>query len=102
MSDQRGIELHDRATRGMVLTDAEQAELDAWYQRLDHEELHAVSINDSEKDQQRLRGELDIALDKLQKVVGQIRETESQNETLRNEISRLQEQILSRQESQPA
>src|SRR5438874_10166787 len=43
ITDDRAKELHDRATRGMELSDAERAELDAWYTRQDTEESAALA-----------------------------------------------------------
>ena len=33
ITDDRGKSLHDKATRGEVLSDAEQAQLEQWYDR---------------------------------------------------------------------
>ncbi len=44
-NDMSAQQLHDKATRGGILTEAEQAVLEAWYERQDAEEMAQLAIS---------------------------------------------------------
>jgi FtsZ-binding cell division protein ZapB len=45
IDDKLGQQLHDRATRGLPLSEAERAQLDAWYREWDEKEAAMLAKN---------------------------------------------------------
>ncbi len=90
-TNERGQDLHDKATRGITLSPSERAELDTWYQRLDQEERELFSASEVAEGPGKMRAQVDAALVKLQRVVQRVRELEAENDTLKAEIHSLQQ-----------
>ena len=58
--------LHDRATRGAVLSAEEQAQLDAWYAQLDQEEAALLSGNRPAPGLASLQAQVDAAVARIE------------------------------------
>ncbi len=90
-------QLHDKATRGGTLTEAERAALEAWYDEKDHEE--AALLNSSTPGAlttlDALREQLAAALARLREETQRIQAQADENEALRREIAELSERVAS-------
>lgn len=100
MSDETGKQLHDRASRGEILTTAEQAQLTAWYAAQDAAEADLLHQPAVETDLETLQRQVDTASAQLTAVTGRIQQVTAENNTLRQEIMRLRQQLASQR--QPA
>lgn len=78
-------QLHDRASRGEMLTTAERAELEEWYATQDAAESKDLGLNAAEKTLASLQAQIDAALVQLMTVTKRIQEVASENELLRRE-----------------
>jgi septal ring factor EnvC (AmiA/AmiB activator) len=90
---ERGQELHDRATRGLPLTDEERSELDQWYAQMNAEEARMVRI----PEQSHLKGvqdQIDTALREIRETTQQILVVRDENRTLREQIAEIQKECL--------
>jgi hypothetical protein len=92
-TDERGLELHDRATRGAALTPVEREELEAWYARIDQEEMAALACARPPHDLPALREEVDSALARVLVVTERIRKLTAESEQMRREVAELQERV---------
>lgn len=93
-------QLHERSSRGESLTSAEQAQLAAWYAAQDMTEadlLHPLVI---EVDLPLLQRQVDVASTQLMAITERIQQVAAENNALRQEITRLQQQLAS--QKQPA
>ncbi|MBC7880127.1 MAG: hypothetical protein H7Y37_02235 [Anaerolineae bacterium] len=93
ISNELGLQLHDRWTKAEVLTAEEQAQLQVWYQQQDAEEAQNLSPFSTTAETSGLPVQVDIALTQLMTVIQQVRQVTSENEVLRREISALQQQL---------
>lgn len=75
-----GRELHDRATRGEALTDAEQATLRDWYDAQDAAE-NALLLAAPDSSPDTLRADVDAALVRLQDVTQGLQRLNAENAT---------------------
>jgi hypothetical protein len=92
--DELGFVLHDRATCGEVLTEAEEQQLEDWYAARDVAEamwLNPVAAN--APDLVGLQGQLDRTLAELQAVTQRIQQVSEENLELRREIAGLYQQL---------
>ena len=91
--DARGRQLHDRATRGEMLSSHEQEELASWYAALDLAE--AAILGDSRDDASvaLLRAQVRASVQRLHMVTLQIEEIVAENERLRRGIAASQRQL---------
>ncbi len=92
MTENKSVErLHDQATRGGVLTEAERAQLEAWYAQKDQEEaaLFAGSAPNSTGDIDGLRDELAYAITQLREKSQQLEAQATENDVLRREVDAL-------------
>ena len=95
--------LHDKATRGEVLTAEEETELAAWHARLDQEEdTLQTSFSRSSLAADMRQAEIEKALTHLQTTAQQVREQLNENEALRREIAALTQQLAQTKTLQPA
>lgn len=101
VSDERGKQLHDRATRGQVLSPKEQMQLKAWYEAQDRAEMAELGLPVSETTAS-LRTQVDAVLVQLATTTRRIQELVAENETLRHEIAVLRRQWTERAILQPA
>lgn len=87
--------LHDKATRGGALTEAERATLEAWYNQKDNEE--AVLLNSSTPGASTtldaLHEQVATALTRLREETGRIQAQADENEALRRKIAALSERL---------
>lgn len=88
--------LHDRATRGDVLTEAEQAHLEAWYEQQDREEetLLAQTATQPSATIQSLRSEVHTAGAWLLALTQRVQGQADENEALRGNITVLYQTVL--------
>jgi hypothetical protein len=93
ITDDRAKELHDRATRGMPLSDTEQAELDAWYSRQDAEESAVLAGPRSPQSLELLRTQVDEVMAQLLVTSQRIQAQAADNEMLRREVAELKRQL---------
>ena len=95
--------LHDKATRNEPLTAEEEADLAAWYARLDQEE--EALLNSSSRTSfaaETLQAEIEKALTHLQATAEQVREQIHENEAVRRDIAALTQQLARTKTLQPA
>lgn len=85
--------LHDKATRGMVLTDEEQAALSDWYNREDEAEAKLLETADSLDTVASLHAQVNAAIAQLAISAQRIQETAADNERIRREIIELRHQL---------
>jgi hypothetical protein len=93
ISNELGLQLHDRWTKAEVLTAEEHAQLQEWYQQQDAEEAKDLNSLPTTVETAGLQVQVDMALTQLTTVIGQVRQVTSENEDLRREISALQQQL---------
>lgn len=91
-----GQQLHDRATRGDALTEAEQASLAAWYERQDAEEGAALAseVPVMEAALRLLRDEVEAAAARVLTMTQHIQAQIAENEALRQEIAALTQRLV--------
>ena len=93
--DEVGMLLHDRATRGEVLTIEEQSQLDDWYALQDAQEIKSLQTYDTSSDTVHLRTQIATALERLASTTQQIQDITVENDTIRDEIAVLRQQLIS-------
>jgi hypothetical protein len=93
IADVIGMQLHDRATTGEILTDEEQVQLEAWYVQKDTEESAMLGFTDQPDQREQLRMQTQAVLGQIQDVTQSIRQTSEENEGLRQEIAILQQRL---------
>ena len=93
ITDNEGKVLHDKATRGEVLSDAEQAQLEQWYARQDLEESTMLKLAAPTETLTKLQEQVDSALAELLTVTQSIQELAAENEALRSELVVLRRQL---------
>ena len=72
ISDQLGIRLHDRATRGEELTTEEHQQLENWYALQDSAESSLLKSTTAESDISELRGQVEVVLSQLTTITQRI------------------------------
>jgi predicted nucleic acid-binding Zn-ribbon protein len=92
----QGARLHDRATRGESLTDAERATLERWYQDGDEAEAALLAAQRPIASQDAAPSDLSSALAMIRETVASIETIHQQNATLREEIAALQQRLTVR------
>ena len=89
-------ELHDRATRGVVLSDEEMAQLNAWYVQEDEAEARLLGVSDGAEKTDVLQTQIKAALTQVAAVTRQIQRLMLQNEELRREVAVLKQRLAQR------
>jgi predicted RNase H-like nuclease (RuvC/YqgF family) len=97
VSDEVGMKLHDRATRGQTLTAEEQALLQAWYDQGDRAEAEMLARN-----QAVWQTRIQETLAQIAQLVRMNEELAAQNDELRAEIAMLRQLLEKRRSPQPA
>jgi DNA repair ATPase RecN len=102
ISDEVGIQLHDRASRGGTLSPEERAALEAWYAQHDAEDAagskwHAVPV-----DVEDLRLKVQATLVRIEAAAQRMRQLEAENDQLRREIAEMERQLLQSRQRTPA
>ena len=93
--DEFGIQLHDRATRGEVLTADEQSQLDSWYAIQDAQESERFKSHRTESDASHLQSQIDTALSQLTSTTQHIQKVSAENDAIREEIASLKQHLSS-------
>jgi len=101
-ADELGKQLHDRATRGETLTDAEQVQLERWYAFQDQAESQALGLTDESQTLETLRIQIETALTQLTIATRRIQEISAENEVIRRDITTLRKQLAEQTISHPA
>ena len=91
--DELARQLHDRATRGELLSAEERALLDQWYARQDREESAALAATVPPASAAALQAQVDAALAQLVTATQRIQTLAAENEAVRKEIADLQRQL---------
>lgn len=94
------LELHDRATRGGVLSADERAQLQQWYAEQDRAEAEMLARAPAPQTA-RLRAEVVDAFAQLVAVSQQLQSQNAENESLRREIAALELRLAQRTAVQP-
>lgn len=98
----RGQQLHDRATRGELLTHDEQHELEQWYTNEDRIEGRVLQVAAVTEADTQLQRQVNATLDQLQRVTRQIQELSVENAAVRREIAELRYLLTQRRSAQAA
>ena len=94
MSEQQeGQHLHDRATRGEVLSSQEEQVLAAWYAALDETEAALLDANHDPGAAAALREQVRASARRVQVVAQQVEELTVANERLRRDIAAAQRRL---------
>ncbi len=93
LSDRTGRTLHDRATRGKLLSPEEQELLDKWYNEQDNSESQLLRPNDSIKDENILQKQIDTILIQIKSATDNIQRLTGENKLLKNDIKNLHNQL---------
>lgn len=86
-------QLHDQATRGITLSASDQAQLDAWYAAQDQVESVVLTATTLPHTLAVLQTRVDAVLTQLVTVTHRIQGLTAQNDSLRREITLLQQQL---------
>ena len=97
-----GMSLHDRATRGEHLSPEESHLLEVWYTLQDRTEAKALGSIASLVSLEALQSQVDLNLAQLSIVSRRIQRIASENDTLRREIAVLRHQVVQKAQLQPA
>jgi hypothetical protein len=89
-------QLHDRATRGELLSAEEQARLHQWYEQQDQEETRLLAPAKEPPVLTALRDQIDASAVRLSAVAEQIQTLNAETESLRREIIALERQLAQR------
>ena len=92
-SNEVGMQLHDRATKGETLTPDEQSQLENWYTIQDMQESELLEPQNALSDNSHLRTQIDTVLDRLTSTIQRIQKITAENETIRDEIGALRQQL---------
>ena len=87
-------QLHNRVTRGELLSTEEQTLLANWYDLQDNAESDAFGLTEDNTSLIALQTQVEIALTQLTVATKRIQETASENEALKREIARLRQQLV--------
>lgn len=93
MLDELGRQLHDRWTRGQLLTDEEQAQLELWYQQQDAQEHRQLNLDSTAVGISDLQTQIERALKQLTTVIQQVQQITMENQVLRQEVAILRQQL---------
>ena len=91
ISDDLGKVLHDKATRGMTLSDEELTQLHSWY---DEQEAAMYAAVPEVTSVAILQAQIDATLTQLMSMTRHIQEVMIENKALRQEIEGLRRQLI--------
>lgn len=89
-------ELHDRSTRGEVLSEEEMAKLNGWYAQQDEAEARLLGVSVKDESAEILRMQIKSTLAQVASVTQQIQQLVAQNEDLRQEVAILKQHLAHR------
>jgi peptidoglycan hydrolase CwlO-like protein len=101
-TDELMTQLHDKATRGVALSPAEQTQLAAWYARQDQEEDALLARVAPSPLLAALQTQVDSAVTQLLVTTQRIQDLVAYNDSLRRDIATLQQQLTQSSSPQPA
>jgi hypothetical protein len=94
LSDELGMQLHDRETRGELLTEQERTQLEAWYAQKDAAEKSMLETAQMPLPNLGvLQDQVDIAIKQLAAGVQQLQQITQEDKALRKEISEIKQQL---------
>jgi cell division protein FtsB len=94
LSDELGMQLHDRETVGEPLTTHEKTQLEAWYAEKDAAETAMLKASQVPlPNLVILQEQVDIAISQLTAGIQQLQQITQENRSLREEIDRLKQQL---------
>jgi septal ring factor EnvC (AmiA/AmiB activator) len=95
-TDRDAAALHDKATRGFTLSEAERHQLDAWYATQDAQESADLSRQSDPTPQDGLHNQTMAALEQFQRMSREMQELAAQGAALRQEIATLRAELAQR------
>jgi peptidoglycan hydrolase CwlO-like protein len=101
-TDELMKQLHDKATRGVVLSPAEQTQLATWYVQQDQEEDALLAHTVPTAPIVALQTQVDSAVAQLLATTRRIQDLVAYNDSLRRDIAALQQQLTQSSSPQPA
>jgi hypothetical protein len=97
VSDELGMQLHDRETIGEPLTAQEKAQLEAWYAQKDAAEKSMLEATQMPlPNLVMLQDQVDIAIEQLTTGVQQLQQITQENKSLREEIAEIKQRFTVR------
>jgi septal ring factor EnvC (AmiA/AmiB activator) len=102
ISDELGLKLHDRATRGERLAAEERAQLESWYAAQDRAEMVQLGLTEPARDLSTLQAQVDSATARVATISKQIQKLAAVNAALRREISMLRRRLAQQPVLQPS
>ena len=93
ISNELGVQLHDRWTRGQLLTAEEQTQLELWYQQQDAQEAKQLNLVSTVVEISDLQAQIEMTLKQLATVIQRIQQITTENQGLRQEVSILRQQL---------
>jgi hypothetical protein len=97
VSDELGMQLHDRETIGEPLTAKEKAQLEAWYTQKDAAEKSMLEATQVPlPNLVALQDQVDIAIEQLTTGIHRLHQITQENKSLREEIAEIKQQFTVR------
>lgn len=94
LSDELGMQLHDRETIGEQLTAQEKEQLDAWYAQKDAAEKSMIEAAQLPlPNLVALQDQVDTSIEQLTAGVQRLHQMTQENKSLRKEISEIKQQL---------
>jgi peptidoglycan hydrolase CwlO-like protein len=94
VSDELGMQLHDRDTLGEPLTDLERSQLEDWYAEKDAAEATMLKAAQTPlPNLENLQAQVDTAIEQLALSTQQLQQITVENKSLREEIAVLKQQL---------
>jgi hypothetical protein len=94
LSDELGMQLHDRETTGELLTAQEKAQLEDWYAQKDAAEKSMLEATQVPlPNLVVLQDQVDIAIEQLTAGVQRLHQMTQENKSLRKEIAEIKQQL---------
>jgi hypothetical protein len=94
LSDELGMQLHDRETTGELLTPQEKAQLEDWYAQKDAAEKSMLEATQVPlPNLVVLQDQVDIAIEQLTAGVQRLHQITQENKSLRKEITEIKQQL---------
>ena len=96
IADEKGKELHDKASKGELLSIEEQEQLESWYAAQDNMELEAIGLVKEGNLPNGLQTQIESAMSQLVNLTNRIQEIAAENKILRTENAALLRQLAQR------
>jgi hypothetical protein len=92
-ADNLAQQLHNKATRGELVSAEEKAQLEQWYARLDREEGEMLARTSPSPEIAKLQGQVEAAVAQLVVAAQSIQALTAENEAVRREVADLKRQL---------